>query len=84
LKAEWFGRLNRDKSIKLSEADREAALTRADGDAQAARIYANAYSASPEFYSFWKAMESYRQILPGQRKVLSTDMDYFKYLYNVN
>ncbi len=84
LKAEWFGRLNRDKSIKLSEADREAALTRADGDAQAARIYANAYSASPEFYSFWKAMESYKQILPGQRKVLSTDMDYFDYLYNVN
>jgi membrane protease subunit HflC len=84
LKAEWIGRLNRDKSIKLSEADREAALTRADGDAQAARIYADAYSASPEFYSFWKAMESYREILPGQRKILSTDMDYFQYLYNVN
>lgn len=84
LKAEWFGRLNRDKSIKLSEADREAAVIRADGDAQAARIYANAYSVSPEFYSFWKAMESYRQILPGQRKVLSTDMDYFQYLYDAN
>ncbi len=31
-----------------------------------------------------QAMESYRQILPGQRKVLSTDMDYFQYLYEVN
>ena len=81
LKAEWLGRLNRDKSIKLSEADREAAITRADGDAQAARIYADAYNVDPEFYSFWKALESYRETLPDQRKVLSTDMDFFRYLY---
>jgi len=81
LKAEWLGRLNRDKSIKLSEADREAAITRADGDAQAARIYADAYNVDPEFYSFWKALESYRETLPNQKKVLSTDMDFFRYLY---
>jgi len=83
LKAEWLGRLNRDKSIKLSEADRESAVIRADGDAQAARIYAETYNVDPEFYSFWKALESYREILPGQRKVLSTDMDFFQYLYKV-
>ncbi len=81
LKAEWLGRLNRDRDIKLSEADREAALIRADGDAEAARIYAEAYSASPEFYSFWKALESYKKTLPGQEKVFTTDMDFFDYLY---
>ncbi len=81
LKAEWLGRLNRDRDIKLSEADREAALIRADGDAQAARIYARAYNESPEFYSFWKALESYKKTLPGQEKILSTDMDFFRYLY---
>ena len=82
LKAEWLGRLNRDRDIKLSEADRQAALIRAQGDAEAARIYADAYSADPEFYSFWKALESYRATLPGQHKVLSTDMDFFDYLYD--
>ncbi len=83
LKAEWLGRLNRDKGIKLSEADREAAFTRAEGDAQAARIYADAYNVDPEFYGFWKALESYREILPGQKKVLSTDMDFFQYMYSL-
>lgn len=81
LKAEWIGRLNRDRDITLSEADREAAMTRADGDAQAARIYADAYNVDPEFYSYWKALESYRVTLPNQRKVLSTDMDFYRYLY---
>ena len=83
LKAEWLGRLNRDRDIKLSEADRQAALIRADGDAQAARIYADAYNVDPEFYSFWKALESYKETLPGQQKVLSTDMDFFQYMYKV-
>jgi membrane protease subunit HflC len=83
LKAEWLGRLNRDRDIKLSEADRQAAIIRAEGDAQAARIYADAYNVDPEFYSFWKALESYRETLPGQQKVLSTDMDFFQYLYKV-
>jgi len=81
VKAEWLGSLNRDRDITLSEANREAALIRADGDAQAARIYAESYNVDSEFYSFWKALESYRATLPGQRKVLSTDMDFFRYLY---
>jgi len=81
LKAEWLGRLNRDRDIILSVAVKDADVVRADGDAQAARIYADAYSTDPEFYSFWKAMESYRDVLPGQKKVLSTEMDFFRYLY---
>ena len=81
LKAEWLGRLNRDRNIKLSEAEKKSAEIKAQGDAQAAEIYAKAYSKNPEFYSFWKAMESYRETLPGQSKVLGTDMDYFEYLY---
>jgi len=81
LKAEWLGRLNRDRDVTLSEAEREAAVTRSEGDGQAARIYSQAYAQAPEFYSFWKALETYREVLPDQRKVLSTDMDFFRYLY---
>lgn len=84
LKAEWLGRLNRDRDIKLTEAETRAALIRADGDAEAARIYAEAYNADAEFYSFWKALETYQQVLPGQKKVLSTDMDFFRYLYDID
>ena len=80
-KAEWLGLLNRDRDIKLSEAETQAAIIRAEGDAEAARIYSEAYNADPEFYSFWKAMESYREVLPGQKKVLSTDMEFFDHMY---
>jgi len=83
LKAEWLGRLNRDRDVTLSEAERKAAITRAEGDGQAARIYAQAYAQAPEFYSFWKALETYREVLPDQKKVLSTDMDFFRYLYDI-
>lgn len=83
LKAEWLGRLNRDRDIKLTQAETQAALIRADGDAEAAAIYAEAYNADPEFYSFWKALETYQEVLPEQKKVLSTDMDFFQYLYNM-
>ncbi len=83
-KAEWLGKLNRDRDIKLSVADREAAVIRAEGDAEAARIYAEAYRVDPEFYSFWKAMESYEEVLPAQKKILSTNMDFFKYLYQID
>ena len=80
-KAEWLGMLNRDRDIKLSEAETQAAKIRAEGDEEAARIYSEVYSADPEFYRFWKAMESYRKVLPEQKKVLSTDMEFFDYLY---
>lgn len=83
LKAEWLGRLNRDRDIKLTEAETQAAIIRSEGDAEAARIYADAYNADPEFYSFWKALETYQKVLPGQRKILSTGMDFFDYLYNM-
>ena len=83
LKAEWLGRLNRDRDIKLTEAERKAAQIRAEGDAQAARIYARAYNVDSEFYSFWMALESYRKVLPGKNKVLTTDMDYFRYLHDI-
>lgn len=83
LKAEWLGRLNRDRDIKLTEAERQAAQIRAEGDAQAARIYARAYNVDSEFYSFWMALESYRKVLPGKNKVLTTDMDYFRYLHDI-
>ncbi|MCK9170889.1 MAG: protease modulator HflC, partial [Treponema sp.] len=53
-------------------------------DAQAARIYADAYNKDSEFYTFWKSMESYKNTLKGYDATYSTNMDYFKYLYSAN
>ncbi len=80
-KASILGKLENDKRRILSEAYTESETTKGTADATASRIYANSYGKDPGFYDFWRAIESYRQTLPNFNKTLSTDMDYFKYLY---
>ena len=81
-KAEWLGRLNNDKRAILSGAYVVAENTKGAADAQATQLYSNSYQADPEFFTFWRSIESYRRILPKFRKTLTTDMDYFRYLYS--
>ncbi|HPE37463.1 MAG TPA: protease modulator HflC [Spirochaetales bacterium] len=83
-KAEWMGRLENDSRTRLSEAYAEAETIKGKADAEAAGIYAQAYGRDRSFYEFWRAVESYRLTLPSFQKTLSTDMDYFDYLYGPN
>ncbi len=80
-KAEWLGKLENEKRSILSSAYSESETIKGRADAEATRIYAEAYSRDPQFFSFWRALESYKQTLPKFNKTLSTDMDYFRYLY---
>ena len=41
--------------------ERDAQILQAEAQAQAARIYADAYGKDPDFYDFYRAMESYRR-----------------------
>ena len=81
-KAELLGKLENDKRRILSEAYTTAETTRGKADAQATKIYADSYGRDPSFFDYWRAIESYRQTLPSFSKTLSTDLDYFKYLYS--
>jgi len=81
-KAEWMGKLDNDKRSILSAAYNRAETIRGTADAEAARIYAEAYSRDRNFFDFWRAIESYRSTLPKFNKTLSTDMEYFRYLYS--
>jgi modulator of FtsH protease HflC len=80
-KATILGKLENDKRRILSEAYTTAETTKGKADATAAKIYADSYGKDPSFFDYWRAIESYRQTLPNFTKTLSTDMDYFKYLY---
>jgi membrane protease subunit HflC len=82
VREELLGQLSKDKDIVLSNAKADAEEIMGEADAVAAAMYAEAYSKDPEFYRFWKAMDSYKQTLPALDKVLTTDMEYFDYLYN--
>ena len=81
-KAVWMGRMDNDKRTILSDAYRQAEIIRGTADAEAARIYADAYNRNRSFFEFWRAIESYRTTMPKFEKTLSTDMEYFRYLYS--
>ena len=81
-KAEWLGKLEKDKLTIESEAYRKAEEIKGQADAEAARIYAEAYDVDPEFYNFWKSLESYKQTISKFDTTFTTDMDYFDYLYS--
>jgi len=77
----WLGKMERELALIQSGAYKEAEEIKGTADATAARIYNDAYGQDPGFFEFWKAIESYRKLLPKFRKTLSTDADYFDYLY---
>ena len=75
---------DREQTIILSNARRDAETIRGEGDAMASQIYANAYSADRDFYSFYRSMQAYRESIggPGDVLVLQPDSEFFRYLQN--
>jgi len=55
-------RTARNQEAKTIEAQgmKDAQIIRANADAQAAQIYAQAFNKDADFYNFWRAMRSYR------------------------
>jgi membrane protease subunit HflC len=72
---------DRARQIIVAEAYRDAQRAKGEGDAQASRIYAEAFQRNPEFFSFYRSMEAYRQSLrsKGDVMVLDPSSDFFKY-----
>jgi membrane protease subunit HflC len=81
-KANWMGRMNNELRSIQSAAYEQAETIRGKADAEATRIYADAYNRDRNFFDFWRAVESYRSTVPALSKTLSTDMEYFRYLYS--
>lgn len=76
-----LGRIDNEVKAIISRAEREAEEIKGRADAEATRIYAAAYQADPEFFRLWRSLESYKELLPKFKKTLSTDAQYFDYLY---
>ena len=79
------GEKERELQVIKSEAYRTAQEIKGKADAQATRIYADAYGADPEFYAFLKTMEVYKGSLEKDSTlILSTDSDLMQYLKGVD
>jgi membrane protease subunit HflC len=72
----------RQRTELLANAQRDSQKLRGEGDAQAGRIYAQAYSKNPEFYAFYRSLQAYRNSLSrdGDVWVVSPEGEFFKYL----
>ena len=72
-----------EKSRLLSEAYKVGEQHRGQGEAEAARIYAQALGAAPEFYRFLRTMEATRKFVgAGTTMVLPADSELFGLLYD--
>lgn len=75
---------DKQREIIVAEAYRNAQRIKGEGDARAAAIYARAFEADPEFYSFYRSLEAYRQSFRNKSDllILEPESDFFKYLRN--
>jgi modulator of FtsH protease HflC len=65
----------------MAEARRDSEILRGEGEAARSAVFADAYSADPEFFEFYRSMQSYRTALgsEGTTMVLSPDSAFFRY-----
>jgi len=72
----------RQRTVILADAERDAERVRGEGDATAAQTYARAYSKNPEFFSFYRSMQAYDRSLgkDSDLLVVTPDGEFFKYL----
>lgn len=77
---------DRQSSTILAEAYNQAQDVKGRGDAEAAAIYAKAYSANPEFYKFYRSLEAYKESFKSKNDVmvLQPDSEFFKYFRQPN
>jgi membrane protease subunit HflC len=77
---EILGEMERELRRIRSEAARTAEEIRGNADAEATRIYGAAYGVDPEFYSFFRTLESYRALGENSTLMVRADSDFFRYL----
>ena len=73
---------DREVTVLTANAYRDAEQIRGEGDANATRIYAEAFNQDPEFYSFTRSLKAYQEAFQGQGDVLlvQPDSEFFRYL----
>lgn len=77
---EILGDMERQLRGIRSEAARKAEEIIGTADAEATRIYGRAFGADPEFYAFFRTLESYDAMGQNTTLMIKADSDFFRYL----
>ncbi|MEA3468487.1 MAG: protease modulator HflC [Thermodesulfobacteriota bacterium] len=84
-KAEILGKVERELKVILSEANREASEIKGKADGTATKIYGEIYSKDPDFFAFYKTLQSYSTVIGDNTSlILSAESDLFNYLQNID
>jgi membrane protease subunit HflC len=84
-KARILGTVDRELRVITSTANRDALTIKGEADAEATKIYAEAFSQDPEFFSFMKTLESYEKVIgENTSMVISSESDIYKYLRRIS
>ena len=67
---EITARADHERTVLLAEAQQKAKVLRGEGDAQAAKLAADAFGTDPKFYAFTRALQSYRTALSDSAPTL--------------
>ncbi|MFO1364048.1 MAG: protease modulator HflC [Burkholderiales bacterium] len=75
---------DKDREVIIAEAYRDAQRVKGEGDARAAAVYARAFGENPEFYAFYRSLETYRASFRNRADVLVLDpgSELFRYFRN--
>lgn len=84
-RAEIEGRRAKELQIITSEAYRTAQEIKGKADAEATKVYADAYNKGPEFYSFLRTLEIYEDTMDERTQlIMTTDSDFYGYLKTIS
>lgn len=72
---------DKERTVLIAEAEKQSQMSRGQGDQAAIKIYADAFKKDPEFYSFYRTMQAYRESMSGDNTtlVLSPDNGFLRY-----
>lgn len=74
--------VDRKVTLITANANKKAQALRGEGDAAAAKLYANAFGTEPEFYSFVRSLKAYENSFAGSDNmmILKPDSEFFRFM----
>ena len=75
---------DKEKTVILAEATKKGEILRGEGESEAVDVYANAFQKDPDFYSFYRSMQAYGNVLgeEGTTMILSPDSEFLEFFNN--
>jgi len=72
---------DKEVTVILANANKQSEIMKGEGDGTRNKIFANAFGRDPDFFAFYRAMQSYEKALMGgdTSLILSPDSDFFKF-----